>query len=217
MVVVGHTPGPWVQIIPLGKANGLGRAIQLGKSVTATQCPSTATSAILVFQHCDLVARIAQLNGGKHACQACAQHHYGCARLGLAELDGAGIRRFSGMAQSPHGGVHGCATCHMANHGEEFSPCQRCFFFWHRTELSVFDTRTTACLDHLSQQSCQLVHCRHLSSRHQHSQKHLHQNVLNRIRQCPNVHALTPRNGARHICVKKRPASAGLFYSVFWL
>ena len=123
MVMVGNSPRPRIEIKPLIKLAGLNGATQLGEAITPTQGPTATAGLGVVFQHFDLVTRLAQFVSRRHACQARSQDQYRRAFWRLAQLEIAGISRLTGKTQGAHGLVHRGRAGGVADPAQQRASC----------------------------------------------------------------------------------------------
>lgn len=69
-------PGAGVDVVALAELDRLSKAAQLGKGVAPAQGPAAPACLLAVFQDLHLIARIAQFERSRHACQAAAQDQH---------------------------------------------------------------------------------------------------------------------------------------------
>ncbi len=124
-VVIGQTPGPGIDIEPLGELHVLGEAAELGIGVAAIKRPVPPAGAVIIFQDLDFVAGLAQLIGRRHSGHSSAQNQdRGALRIAI-ELDGFGKAGLGGIAHLRHRLIHHGAASHGTNQIQQRAPVHR--------------------------------------------------------------------------------------------
>ncbi len=122
--MVRQAPGARIEIDARVELHVLGGPVDLGHGVAAVDRPVPAARAVLVLQHLDLVAGVAQLHGRHHPRPARTEDLHRSPRRRLAQLHRPleGVRRLLGVAERVHGHVHGAGAAHDPDHAEQLAP-----------------------------------------------------------------------------------------------
>src|SRR5215469_16297101 len=128
LVVIRKPPWSRIEILAGRELDMLGGAAQLGIDVPAMERPVPPARPVVVFQHLDLVAGVAQFQCRYHAGYARAEDQDRGAGTGIAEFGWAGIARLLRETQPRHGVVHGGRTRHSANHSQQGTAADRLGF-----------------------------------------------------------------------------------------
>src|SRR5262249_26431719 len=115
VVMVRNAPWTGIEIESGGEFASLRAATELGVAVAAAQRPATAAGAVVVFEHLDAVACLAQFERRDQSGEAGTQDEHG-RPLGIAiEPDRPRISGFCSKTQTRHGAVH----CRPAGRGSD--------------------------------------------------------------------------------------------------
>src|SRR6202012_685554 len=101
---------------------GLGGAAELGETVAAAERPVATARARIVFQHLDLVAGLAQLEGRGQAGKSGAQNQNGCSFWVAVQPDRSLISRLRCEAEARHRMVHRGTSRHRPDEREQVAP-----------------------------------------------------------------------------------------------
>jgi hypothetical protein len=123
-VMVGNPPGSGVQIEALVELHVLGETAQLGVAIAAVERPVPASGTVVVFEHLDPVAGLAQLIGDAEAGEAGARHQDRRPLRIAGQFQGSVEAGLAGVGEGAHRLVHDGAAGRLADHGDQAAPAE---------------------------------------------------------------------------------------------
>src|SRR5882757_7444198 len=122
VVMVGNAPGTRVEIKSRVELTALRRAAEFSVRVAAAQRPATAAGAVVVFEHLDAVARLAQFVRRHHSGEAGPQDENRSSLRIAVEPDRPCIGRLRSQAEARHGTVHRRPAGRRSDERQEITP-----------------------------------------------------------------------------------------------
>ena len=143
MVVIRNAPRSGIEVVVLVELAALVKAAEFGVLVAAAQRPRAATSALVVFEHRDLVAGAPEFVRRYEPGHSGAEHKHRCAARRAGKVDRPGVTRFARKTESGHRLKQDPRAGRLADTAQQFAPADGCMrsVLWHLLPTTI---RTTA-------------------------------------------------------------------------